>query len=173
MRVAIFCALILMMATPSKASASCMSMTEARQHFGLMHIYWHGPNRCWHASSGRKQHLFVNRVSAKPDQRKWRNAMSELVPAEALSKMAPVTQVAQTVWQDRWVDLKPSELAPQATPPPAIEPSSISNKFEVEEHKFGGASFSFLLIFAFLVIALPLTMIVAMPRGIIYLHQSE
>jgi hypothetical protein len=175
MRVAMFVALILMMVTPSKASVSCMSLTEARQHFGSVHIYWHGRNHCWDASSGRQQHFVVHTITAKPDQRKWRNAMSELEPdVQVAAKMAPAPQEAQIIWQDRWVDMQPSELPSQATPSPAVEPptSSIPNKFEFETHK-PSASFSLLLIFAFLVIALPLTMIVAMPHGMIYLRRSE
>jgi hypothetical protein len=42
MRVAVIVVSMLMVATPSAASQSCMSKTEARQHFGSMHIYWHG-----------------------------------------------------------------------------------------------------------------------------------
>src|SRR5580700_7331831 len=111
MRVAVFCALILMVATPSEASESCMSVTEARHHFGLVHIYWHGPDHCWDASPGRQQRGISHTVTSKPDQRKWRDAMSEMVPdARAASEFAPDAQVAQILWFDRWVDIKPSEL---------------------------------------------------------------
>jgi hypothetical protein len=58
MRVAVFCALILMVATPLEASESCMSVTEARQHFGLVHIYWHGADLlgCFAGSSPASYH---------------------------------------------------------------------------------------------------------------------
>jgi hypothetical protein len=40
MRVAMIVVSILVVATPSEASKSCMSKTEARQHFGSVRIYW-------------------------------------------------------------------------------------------------------------------------------------
>jgi len=36
--------------TPLQASQSCMSKTEARNHFSSSHIYWHGPDHCWDAT---------------------------------------------------------------------------------------------------------------------------
>jgi hypothetical protein len=173
MRAAVFGALILMVATPSEASESCRSRTEARRHFGLVHIYWHGPNRCWDASSGRQQRRITHTAVAKPDQRKWRDAMSEMVPdAQVASEVASVAQVAQIPWLDRWVDMKQSEPSliargvdvPQAAPPPAAEPTTTSHS--------EGTSFSVLLIFALLVVALPLAIIV-LPQGVIYRRQLE
>ena len=106
MRVAVFCALILMVATPSEASESCRSMTEARGHFGMVHIYWHGPNRCWDASSGRHQRRISHLVTSKSDQRKWRDAMSEMVPdARVASENSPDAQLTQILWLDRWTDI--------------------------------------------------------------------
>jgi hypothetical protein len=159
MRVAVFCALMLMVATPSDASESCMSVTEARQHFGLVHIYWHSAEHCWDASPGRRQRHIIHTDIAKPDPPKWRDAMSEMVPD------APVSQV---VWLDRWVDIKPSELPliarwvdfPEAKPtPPTAEPTT--------------RSLTVILLFAFLVIALPLAIIEALPQGVIYRRQLE
>jgi len=168
MRVAVFCALILMVATPSEASESCMSVTEARHHFGLVHIYWHGPDHCWDASPGLRQRRIIHTVESKPDQRKWRDAMSEMVPdARVASEIAPDAQVAQILWFDRWVDIKPSELpliarrvdiSHQVTSPPTAEPMT--------------RSLTVMLLFALLVIALPLALI-ALPQGMIYRRQSE
>ncbi len=42
MRVAVIVVFASMLTTPSEASKSCMSKTEARQQFGS-YIYWHGP----------------------------------------------------------------------------------------------------------------------------------
>jgi hypothetical protein len=132
-----------------------------------VHIYWHGPDHCWDASPGRRQSRIVRTVASKPDQRKWRDAMSELVPDVRGASVAPDAQVAQILWLDRWVDMKPSELpliarsvdiSPQATSPPSAEPIT--------------RSLTVILLFALLVIALPLV-IIALPQGTIYRRQSE
>jgi hypothetical protein len=168
MRVAVFFALILMVPTPSEASESCMSVTEARHHFGMVHIYWHGPDHCWDASPGRRQRGISHTDTSEPDQRKWRDAMSEMVPdARVVPEIAPDAQVAQILWLDRWVDMKPSEqphiarsvdISYQATSPPSAEPMT--------------RSLTAILLFALLVIALPLV-IIALPQGMIYRRQSE
>ena len=133
-----------------------MSMTEARQHFGLVHIYWHGAGHCWDASSGRRQRHIIQKVAAKPDQPKWRDAMSEMVPD---------ANVAQTPWLDRWVNIKPSELPlaarwvdiPQATPSPTAEPMATR--------------LALVLLLALLAIALTLAIIEVLPQGTIYRRQ--
>jgi hypothetical protein len=166
MRVAALCALILMVTEPSEASESCMSVTEARQHFRMVHIYWHGPDHCWDASPGRRPRSISHTVASKPDQRKWRDAMSEMVPDGRVASVAPDAQVAQIRWLDRWVDLKPSEppfiarsvdISHQATSPPSAEPIT--------------RSLTAILLFALLVIALPLV-IIALPKGMIYRRPS-
>jgi len=158
MRVAIIFALILMVATPSEASESCMSVTEARQHFGLVHIYWHGADHCWDASPGRRQRHIIHTVAPKPDRSKWRDAMSEMVVTD--------TKVAQIPWLERWVDIKSSELPlvarwvdiPQAAPPPIAEPMTMS--------------LTVVLLFGLLVITLPLALMGVLPQVIIYRRQS-
>ena len=156
MRVAVIVVSILMAGTPSEASESCMSMAEARQHFGLVHIYWHGADHCWDASPGRRQRHVVHKVAAKPDQPKWRDAMSEMVPD---------ANIAQIPWLDRWVDIKPSELPlaarwvdiPQATPSPTAEPMATR--------------LAMVLLLAVLAIALTLAIIEVLPQGTIYRRQ--
>jgi hypothetical protein len=49
MRVAVIVVLVSLLATRSEASTSCMSKTEARQHFGTVYLYWHRPEHCWDA----------------------------------------------------------------------------------------------------------------------------
>ena len=63
MRVAVIVAAVLVVTTPSEASKSCMTKAEARQHFGSVHLYWHGPNRCWDATSTRR--YAANRAQRK------------------------------------------------------------------------------------------------------------
>lgn len=158
MRVAVVVVSILMAATSSEASESCMSMTEARHHFGLVHIYWHGADHCWDASAGRRQPRIIHKVAAKPDPPKWRDAMSEMVP--------DANVVAQIPWLDRWVDIKPSELPlvarwvdiPQATPAPSAEPMLTP--------------LAVVLLLALLAIALTFAIMEVLPQGMIYRRQS-
>jgi hypothetical protein len=64
MRVAVIVVTILVMTTPSGASASCMSKAEARQHFPSVHIYWHGPGRCWDATPAQS-HQIIHQVQRR------------------------------------------------------------------------------------------------------------
>src|SRR5258705_12375258 len=52
MRAALFVVFVSVLTTPSEASQSCMSKTEARQQFGS-YIYWHGPEHCWDSTPTR------------------------------------------------------------------------------------------------------------------------
>jgi hypothetical protein len=55
MRVAVIVASILVVASSSYASDSCMTKDEARSHFATSYLYWHGLGHCWDANSGRRQ----------------------------------------------------------------------------------------------------------------------
>jgi hypothetical protein len=70
MRVVVFVVAILVMATTSEASSACMNKTEARKHFGSTHIYWHGADHCWDATSTRQHHHFVRQAERKADRPK-------------------------------------------------------------------------------------------------------
>jgi hypothetical protein len=111
MRAAVIFVFVLVAASPSHASKSCMTMAEARTQFATSHLYWHGPNHCWDTTA--PQHRIISRVkpkeqqqaqeevqggSAMPDKAaqddgtvpakrepKWRNAMSEMLPVETPS----------------------------------------------------------------------------------------
>jgi hypothetical protein len=123
MRVAVTVVFALMVATPSEASKSCMSKTEARQHFGSVHIYWHGPAHCWDATSTRRHHQ-IHQVRQKKNDPNWHDAMSEMLPdggsASASTRLAPAptqlapapTQLAPapTPWVNRRVDLEQSPI---------------------------------------------------------------
>jgi hypothetical protein len=136
MRVAVTVVFALMVATPSEASKSCMSKTEARQHFGSVHIYWHGPAHCWDATSTRRHHQIhqihqTHQVRQKKNDPNWHDAMSEMLPdggsASASTRLARAptqlagartqlaaapTQLAPapTPWVNRWVDLEQSPI---------------------------------------------------------------
>ncbi len=110
MRVAVIIVLTSLLSTPSEASQPCMTKTEARQHFGSVHIYWHGEDHCWDATPTRRHHQ-IHKVQqkidqpkiARPkiDQPKWHESMSEMLPDE---------EPVQTPWVDRWVDIEPPQI---------------------------------------------------------------
>ena len=106
MRVALFVVFVSVLTTPSEASNSCMSKTEARQHFGSVHIYWHGTDHCWDATPIRLHHTFRQNIhpptaQRKIDQPKWHDAMSEMLPNE---------EPVRSPWVDRWIDIEPSPI---------------------------------------------------------------
>lgn len=130
--IAISMLMMLAVATPSAASPSCMGKAEARQHFGSLHIYWHGPDRCWDATPARRLaglhrdrgHRRIHEVQQNPDQPNWHDSMSEMLSDDEPEQTAP-----QTLWKDRWVDIEPSisslqtrriDVA-QAGPPSIVE----------------------------------------------------
>jgi hypothetical protein len=137
MRVAVIVVSMLVAATPSEASKSCMSKTEARQHFGTVYIYWHGKNHCWDATPPRRYHQFSKvqrqvqqKVQRQVDQPKWHDSMS---------KMSPNEEPVQTPWINRWVsiespqlpiverggDVTPPEPLPIRKPEPMVTPRGV------------------------------------------------
>ena len=114
--------------TPSEASYSCMSKTEARQHFGSVHIYWDGRDHCWDATPTRRSYqtnkvqrkIQIHEVQEKIDQPNWHDSLSEMLPDD---------EPVQTPWVDRWANIEPSQPPIvagwvdilQVAPPPMIE----------------------------------------------------
>lgn len=76
MRVAAVVVPMLMMAASSRASESCMSKAEARQHFGTSYLYWHGPNHCWDATPAHK----IDEAQRRNDLRKPHELMRKMLP---------------------------------------------------------------------------------------------
>jgi hypothetical protein len=119
MRAAVIVVSMLVVITPSEASKSCMSKTEARQHFGSVHIYWHGADHCWDAT-GTLRHHQIHNTQRKIHRPEWQDALSEMLPDD---KPVP------SPWVNRWVDIEPSPLPlvarwvdiVQVAPPPVIE----------------------------------------------------
>src|SRR5258705_11791364 len=112
MRIGVIVVSMLVLTAPSEASESCMTKTEARQHFGSVHIYWHGKDHCRDAtptrSHGRihtvRQKISLHTVQEKNRQPKWHDLMSEILPAEAS---------VQTPSVARQVDIEPPPPPPQ------------------------------------------------------------
>jgi hypothetical protein len=108
MRVAVIVVFVSLLTTRSEASTSCMSKTEARQHFGTVYLYWHGPEHCWDATPTRL-HGVRHRVRHPeptphfvvpiplPDLRRSANAMATDEPETELITVIP--------WVERWTDI--------------------------------------------------------------------
>ena len=163
MRVALFVAALIVASTaPSHASSSCMSKSEARQHYGSVHIYWHGPDHCWDATTGRHRQVLKDQPNidrqVRPGSHRsdWRQAMSEMQPDDA-PVQAPdaggADGAASANWLHRWIDIVQVVPRPQTErqPDPAMASPAL-----VPPSEPGGMShvviilafFAFLLIFA-------------------------
>lgn len=141
MRAEVIVAFVLVAATPTYASKSCMTMAEARQQFATSYLYWHGVNHCWDATPPRNR--LGHHVKPQEDQQalrgdreadaqepKWRNALSEMLPRDAPieESSAPTSLAADEPrrinWLDRWVDV--AEAAPPAIFSGRDEPADTS-----------------------------------------------
>jgi len=149
MRVALIVVTMLAVTTPSEASQSCMSKAEARQHFGAVHIYWHGPDHCWDATPSRHRQIQVRqkppiREVQRQSEPKWHDAMSAmLIDDDAVRSLTTPTPLGiehqgddaaiGTSWADRWVDIGPSQSplvarrvgVAEFSPPPVGEFKSV------------------------------------------------
>jgi hypothetical protein len=155
MRVAVIVVSMFVVATPSQASESCMTKTEARQHYGSVHIYWHGPNRCWDATPGRRyqvrrvQHKDDQVVQRKPDpprrqDSKWQNSMSQMLADDEPVRLVGAQELARerasridvpaagVIWSDRWVDV--AHAAPTAPSPRAEDRPPSTQAAPIIEH---------------------------------------
>lgn len=139
MRVAVIVVLLLVVATPSSASTSCMTQAEARQRFATSHLYWHGLDHCWDATPNKRrltrriQQKDVPEVQQEDQQPKWREAMSKLLPADAQPPGSPVADgyhppddvTGNASWTDRWVDVAQVVPTPTTQEPKSIIPPKI------------------------------------------------
>jgi len=159
---ALIIASIAMLARPSHASSSCMSKSQARQHYGSVHIYWHGPDHCWDATPGRHGLARKNQSTTEQQAQQgrsrsgWRQAMSEMladdVPAQASGARAAGDAVSVN-WLDRWIDI--AQVAPRRQAERQPEPAMALPVLAAEPEPGGLphvvvvlAFFAFLLIFA-------------------------
>jgi hypothetical protein len=114
MRVAVVVVLILLAAPSSRASDSCMTKDEARNHFGTSYLYWHGPDHCWDASPSR-------RPSARNIQQQ--NVQKENV--EALPKVDPVPR-KDSNWREARSELVIPVAAPPIAQPQPLERNEVA-----------------------------------------------
>src|ERR1700682_1334818 len=127
--IAVSMLVMLVVTTPSEASLSCMSKTEARQHFGSVHIYWHGKDHCWDATPTSRHHQIqkvqrkfdLHTAQRKIDQPNWHDAMSEMLPNE---------EPVRSPWVDRWIDIEQSPIVSRWVDIAPVAPSRIIRKPE-------------------------------------------
>ena len=160
MRVAVIVAFVsVLTTTPLEASTSCMSKAEARQHFGAVYLYWHGPEHCWDATPTRP-HGVRHRVRRpepeptprfvipmpSPDVRRLANAMATDEPE--------TNRITVTPWVERWTDIT------QVVPPNPI--------VVIERKPEPMVTLRSMVWWVFVAIVLTLVTIEALFRGTIY-----
>src|SRR5258706_3424859 len=139
MRVAVFVVFVSVLTTASEASQSCMSKTEARQHFGSTYLYWHGAHHCWDATSTRR-HSVQHRVQHRVHHHEPEPTRPAVIPmpsrdlrrsANAMVADEPGTDlIAATPWVERWIDI--AQVAPtkpgiviERRPKPMVTPRDV------------------------------------------------
>jgi hypothetical protein len=161
MRVAMYIVAVLVVTTPSEASNSCMTKAEARQQFGSVHIYWHGPDHCWDASPTRRPSLQTvqqknparqktpaREAGQSTDRPRWRDSRSEVLvdngPVQPLGVTADARRdgdddaVTGKLWIDRWVDTESPPRAARWVDIAAVErPPIIEREAERSLRPYG------------------------------------
>jgi len=157
MRVTVFVVSLLVMVSPSHASESCMTMSEAREHFASAHIYWHGANHCWDMTPSRSRQAEGIRAKTsrqapqetqeqnheRNQEPKWPDAMAAMLPdwpsarpyGAAPSQGDGENRDAVGVganWLDRWVDV--AQIVPQAVTMGSLKSAvtSLNNESRAE-----------------------------------------
>src|SRR5262245_813815 len=119
MRVAIFSTAVAlaMTSSPSIASPSCMTQAEARAKFPTQHLWWHGANRCWDATPGRRQ------LAKRIESRKQADAEPETKAVrEATVRETPVPEEKKPAasndrrWRDAMSRMRPEDFAGSVGP---------------------------------------------------------
>lgn len=92
-------AVVLLALTPStEASQSCMTKTEARQHFSSLHLYLHPREHCWDTVPTRKALQNI-----KPGTTIGQGARHR--PSSKTAR----EEIVQTQWVDRWAEIDRSQ----------------------------------------------------------------
>jgi hypothetical protein len=122
MRIAVAVVAIVMVSSPSQASPSCMTLAEARAAFGNKHLWWHGPNRCWDATPGRRR--LAERSKAKETRQAARDGQVER-PAERaiVEEKKPPRWTHESRWREAMSKMLPEDVA--ALQPRAAAHASI------------------------------------------------
>jgi hypothetical protein len=95
---AVLAVVLLASTTSTEASQSCMSRTEARQHFPSLHLYLHPRQHCWDTVPTRK-----TSANIKPGTTIGQGARHRPSPRTAHE------EIVQTQWVDRWAEIDRSQ----------------------------------------------------------------
>jgi hypothetical protein len=147
-------ALVVIVVAPMRAgyAAPCMTESEARRVYSTSHLYWHGADHCWDATSGRlrgsekNRHHFVRQHRDEDEAVKAQPRPGPLAQPKPLAQAQPQL-VAQTqpqlVAQAQAQLVAPAEPQPlqEPTPPPALTTTDLiragnTRIFEKLESKF-------------------------------------
>ena len=166
MRVAVIVfGLLVIVSTPSQASRSCMTQTEARLQFATSHLYWHG-SHCWDAMTpsrrvvhrvGENVQREAQRDPGEPNnaEPKWREAMSEMLTVNE----APAPSMN---WENRWVEI--AQVPPTLAGDKAAQEDASANAAHGIEPMFTPMR----VLLAFLDLVLTLALIGSLFRSTIY-----
>jgi hypothetical protein len=116
MRIAIIVVTVAVISSPSMASPSCMTITEARAAFPNKHLYWHGSNRCWDANPGRR------RLAQRAKEKELRQAGRETKLARqaerpVVEEKKPPSWTQESRWREAMSRMLPEDMV--ALQPPA------------------------------------------------------
>jgi hypothetical protein len=110
-----------------------MTRTEARQHYGSAHLYWHGADHCWNETAVGRHHGIhyvreksTHHVREQADRQDREKADRLARPKtdhqaadpkidhpkwhESMSQMLPGDEEpVRPSWVERWVDIEPAQ----------------------------------------------------------------
>ena len=121
MRIALIVVAVAIVSSPSHASPSCMTLAEARAALGGKHLYWHGPNRCWDATPGRRQ--LAKRIKEKEVRQAVRDTQVERQAERAVpEEKKPPRWTLESRWREAMSRMLPEDLA-TLQPPARVQAS--------------------------------------------------
>jgi hypothetical protein len=133
MRVAIFLAAsaLAFASSPAISSPSCMTQAEARAKFPTTHLWWHGPNRCWDATPGRRQ--LAKRIDARKQAES--EPRTEREPVVAKPETKPAVS-AEHRWRDAMSRMRSEDFAGSVGPARAEASADPSGSFAAPRMNF-------------------------------------
>jgi hypothetical protein len=137
MRVAIFLAAsaLAFASSPAISSPSCMTQAEARAKFPTTHLWWHGSNRCWGATPGRRQ--LAKRIEGRKQAESEPRTEREAPEAKPEAKKPAVSSVSsERGWRDAMSRMRPEDFAGSVGPARAEASADPSGSFAAPRMNF-------------------------------------